>query len=406
VIEARTFIAPRQPGCLKELRIMTPVKLVAIAATAVTIATAACKKPAPPAPPPAEVYVAPVVQRDVPVYLELVGQTHGYQDVDIRARVEGFLETVNFQEGALVHKGDLLYQIDRKPFEAALAEAKADLQTALARLEKTDNDVARYRPLAEKQAVSQQELDNAVAAQNAARAQVDAAKAAAEQASLNLSYTRILSPIDGLIGTTQVKAGNLVGRGESTLLTTVSQINPIIFRVGITEADYLRLIKRHPSVTPGSAAGRTADIQLTLADNTVYPEKGRLGPVERAVDPTTGTLAVQFIFSNERFVLRPGQYGRSRVVLETKPNALLVPQRAVQELQNLYSVALVGADNKVAFRNVKVGQKVDNLWVIDQGVAPGDKVVVEGLQRIQDGATVVAKPAPESDTATPGRKPN
>jgi membrane fusion protein (multidrug efflux system) len=210
-----------------------------------------------------------------------------------------------------------------------------------------------------------------------------------------------------LIGTTLVKAGNLVGRGESTLLTTVSEINPMLFRVGITEADYLNLIKRYPGAKPGSAAGRNADIKLTLADNTVYPESGKIGPVERAVDPTTGTLAVQFIFPNPHLMLRPGQYGRSRVVLDTRKGALLVQQRAVQELQNLYSVAVVSPDNKVAFRNVKVGQKVDNLWVIDEGVALGDKVVVEGLQRIQDGATVVAKPAPESDTAppSPGREP-
>ena len=195
----------------------------------------------PAASPPPEVYVTEVAQRDVPDYLDLVGQTQGFQDVEIRARVEGFLDSINFTEGSFVHKGDLLYQIDRKPLEATLAAAKADAAAADARLAKADNDVTRYTPLAAKQAVSQQELDNARAAQDAARSQLAAAKAAVEKATLDLGYTTISSPIDGLIGTTQVKPGNLVGRGDATLLTTVSQIDPIIFRVGITEADYLRI---------------------------------------------------------------------------------------------------------------------------------------------------------------------
>ncbi|HUL72299.1 MAG TPA: efflux RND transporter periplasmic adaptor subunit [Vicinamibacterales bacterium] len=356
------------------------------------LGAAACEKEAPPPPPPPEVYVADVVQRDVPVYLEVVGQTQGYQDVDIRARVEGFLETASFQEGTFVRKGALLYTIDRRPFEAALAGAKADLATAEARLEKTNNDVARYRPLVAKQAISQQELDNAIAAQNAATSQVEAMKAAVEQATINLGYTTIDAPLDGLIGTMLVKPGNLVGKGEPTLLTTISQIDPIIFRVGITEADYLNIVKRRQA---NQAAGAPdLDIQLTLADGTVYAQKGKVGPVERAVDPTTGTLGVQFLFPNPGGVLRPGQYGRIRLVLDTKVGALLVPQRAVQELQNLYSVATVGPDNKVAFHNVKVGLKVGSLWVIDEGLQAGEKVIVEGLQRVQDGMTVSAKPAP------------
>jgi membrane fusion protein (multidrug efflux system) len=360
--------------------------------TTIALLTVSCEKEVPPPPPPPEVYVTDVVQRDVPVYLELVGQTQGFQDVEIRARVEGFLETVNFQEGSFVRKGDPLYKIDRKPFEASLSGAKADLATAQARLAKADNDVTRYRPLVAKQAVSQQELDNAVAAQDAARSQVEAAKAALEQATINLGYTTIDSPIDGLIGTTLVKPGNLVGRGEPTLLTTVSQIDPIIFRVGVTEADYLRVAKREPGKAGASATA--AGIELTLADGTAYPHKGRLGPVERAISATTGTLGIQLLFPNPNSVLRPGQYGRARLLLDTKAGALLVPQRAVQELQGLYSVAVVSADNTVAFRSVKVGQRVDTLWVIEDGLKPGEKVIVEGLQRIRDGMTVTAKPAP------------
>jgi membrane fusion protein (multidrug efflux system) len=365
-----------------------------VAALAAAALAGACEEPAAVAPPPPEVYVTDVVQRDVPVYIELVGQAAGFQDVDIRARVEGFLETVDFQEGTFVKQGELLYTIDRKPLEAVLAAAKADQSTAEARLSKANNDVSRYTPLVAKQAVSKQELDNALAEQDASRSQVEAAKAAVEKATLDLSYTRIASPINGLIGTTEVKAGNLVGRGESTLLTTVSQIDPMLFRVGVTEADYLRIARRAPGAAAAQSPRTREGIELTLADGTKYPQTGRVNTVERAVDPTTGTLGLELVFPNPDQILRPGQYGRVRILLETKPGALLIPQRAVQELQNLYNVAIVDDSGKVAFRNVKVGQRVDSLWVIEEGLEPNAKVVVEGLQRIQDGMTVSAKPAP------------
>jgi len=370
---------------------LAPVAMVA------AFAAAACEKPQAVAAPPPEVYVTPVVQKDVPVYLDLVGQTQGFQDTDIRARVEGFLETVNFREGSFVRRGDLLYQIDPKPLEATVAQAKADQATAQARLEKASNDVARYTPLVVKQAVSQKELDDARAAQDAARSQVEAAKAAVEKATLDLGYTKVYSPIGGLVGTTQVKPGSLVGRGESTLLTTVSSIDPMIFRVAVTEADYLRLIKRDPS--RAGAEPKAAGIELTLADGTVHSQTGRLGPVERAVNASTGTLGVQILFPNPDNVLRPGQYGRARMLVDTRASALLVPQRAVQELQNLYSVAVVGADNKVAFHNVKVGQRVDTLWVIEDGLKPGDQVVAEGLQAVSDGMTVRTKPLAAKEAA-------
>jgi membrane fusion protein (multidrug efflux system) len=363
-----------------------------------SVLCAACEKPAPVAAPPTEVYVADVVQKDVPVYLELVGQTVGFQDVELRARVEGFLDSMNFREGSFVRQGALLYEIDKKPLEATLAQAKADQSTAEARLAKANNDVARYTPLAAKQAVSQQELDDARAAQDAARSQVEAAKAAVAKATLDLSYTRVTAPISGMVGTTLVKPGNLVGRGQNTLLTTISQIDPMLFRVGVTEADYLRVAKREPSRV--GEAPRASGIQLTLSDGTVYPHTGRVSTVDRAVDPTTGTLGLQLEFPNPQQLLRPGQYGRARLLLETKPGALLVQQRAVQELQNLYSVAVVGGDNKVALRNVKVGQRVDALWVIEEGVKPGERVVVEGLQRISDGMTVAPKPAPVATTGS------
>jgi membrane fusion protein (multidrug efflux system) len=375
-----------------------PTLLVVVALATVAALSEACQKPEAVAPPPPEVYVTPVVQKDVPVYLDLVGQTQGFQDTDIRARVEGFLESVNFREGSFVRKGELLYTIDPKPFEATLAQAKADVATAQARLAKATNDVDRYTPLVAKQAVSQKELDDAKAQQDAGRSQVEAAKAAVDKATLDLGYTKIYAPIGGLIGTTLVKPGSLVGRGESTLLTTVSQIDPIIFKVGVTEADYLRIIKRDPS--RAGAAPTAGGIQLTLADGTEYADKGKLGPVERAVNAATGTLGVQIYFPNPDNVLRPGQYGRARILVETKSNALLVPQRAVQELQNLRSVAVVGADNKVTFRNVKTGPRVDTMWVIDEGLKPGEQVVAEGLQALSDGMTVRTKPMAAESTKT------
>jgi membrane fusion protein (multidrug efflux system) len=369
--------------------------------------TAACaEKKEAVAPPPPEALVTDVVRRDVPVQMELVGQTRGFQDVDIRARVEGFLDVVNFEEGRLVRKGAVLYRIDRKPLEATLANEKAELATAQARYEKTQNDVKRLRPLAAKQAVSAQELDNAVAFEEAARAQVEARKAAVEKASLNLGYTDVVSPIDGLSGTTLVKAGSLVGRGESTLLTTVSQIDPILFRAGLGEAEYLRIARRAEELR-AARGGAKIPIDLVLADGTVHPYKGYLDVVERAIDPTTGTLTFQFKFPNPGGIVRPGQYGRARFILESKKDAMLVPQRAVQELQNLYSVAVVGADNKVAFKTVKMGPRMGSLWVVESGLQGNEKVIVAGLQRLRDGTVVTAKPAPPSPegSGTPGPAP-
>ena len=376
-----------------------PMKRALILALSGLVATVAagCKKEAPASAPP-EVYVADVVQKDVPVYMELVGQTRGSQDVEIRARVEGYLNRVAFTEGSFVRRGALLYQIDPLPLEAALANAKAQLATAEARLQKSNTDVNRLTPLAKQQAVSQQELDNALSALDAARAQVDAQKAAVDKAALDLGYTRITAPIDGLVGTTQVKAGNLVGRGESTLLTTVSKTDPILFRAGISEAEYLTVAKRVQET--GRTMRAEASIELLLADGTVHPHQGRFDTIERNIDPTTGTLALQITFRNPERLVRPGQYGRARFNIDVRKGALLLPQRAVQELQNLYSVAVVGSDNKVAFRNVKVGPRVDGLWLIEEGLKPGEKVVVEGLQKVRDGMVV----SPKAAAAAPAGK--
>jgi membrane fusion protein, multidrug efflux system len=374
--------------------------LILLLFAVVFAAVGACSPPPPPAAaPPPEVLVVEPVQRDVPVEMELVGQAAGSQDVEIRARVEGFLQTMAFTEGTLVKKGQLLYQIDPSDLKAALANATADLATWQARLDKTENDVKRFTPLVKQQAVSQMELDNAISSRDAAAATVKAQEAAVEKARLNLGYATITAPVDGLIGTAKVKAGNLVGRGESTLLTTISVINPIFFRAGLAEAEYLTVVRRNQE-RGTTGAGKRIPIQLILADGTVHPEPGRLDTAERNIDPTTGTLALQFTFPNPQLVLRPGQYGRARFDIDVRKGALLVPQRAVQELQNLYSLAVVGSDNKVTFRNVKVGPRVGSLWVIEEGLKPGEKVVVEGLLRVREGAVVTPRPAP-AQTASP-----
>jgi membrane fusion protein (multidrug efflux system) len=330
--------------------------------------------------------------------------------------VEGYLISINFTEGSFVRKGQPLYKIDPQPFLVAIDQAKANLATAQAGLEKTNNDVARYELLFPRQAVSKQELDNALSAQQAARAQVDARKAEVAQAQLDLGYTTITSPVDGVIGTTQRKVGSLVGRGESTLLNTVSQVNPILFRCSIAEAEYLRLARRGGQ--DPKAAQKQANVELILADGTIFSHKGRLDAIERAVDPTTGTLTGQFAFPNPDRLLRPGQYGKARLATEVKEGALLVPQLAVQERQGLYSVMVVKPDATVEQRTVKAGERVGNLWIIDSGVKPGEKVIVEGLQKVQPGAKVVAKvvkteqegaadrptPAPETKTKRAGGK--
>lgn len=360
---------------------------IVVACFLIVAAIACSKKEAPPPPPPPEVQVAEVVQKDVPIYIELVGSTLGSEDVEIRARVEGYLVSINFTEGSFVRKGQLLYKLDPKPFEVAIDQAKANLATAQAALEKTDNDVARYKPLFAQQAVSKQELDNALSAQQAARAQVDAYKAAVAQAQLNLGYTNVTSPVDGIIGTTQTKVGSLVSRGV-TLLNIVSQLNPILFRCAIAEAEYLRLARL--GATRDKALEKKFGVELILADGTVFPHRGRLDAVERAVDPTTGTLTGQFRFPNPEQLLRPGQYGKARLVTEVKEGAVLVPQLAVQERQGLYSVAVVKSDGAVEQRPVKAGERVGNLWVIDSGLKPGEKVIVEGFQKVQPGVKVAA----------------
>lgn len=357
---------------------------------------AGCSRSDAPQAPTPEVYVSPVVVQDVPVYVELVGQASGNQDVQIRARVEGFVDQVSFTEGAFVTKGTLLYRIDPRALEAALAQARANLATQQAHLDQASVAARRLKPLAEQEAVSLQELDNALANENAARAQRDAARAALDKATLDLSYTRVTAPIDGVVGAALVNAGNLVGRGESTLLTTVSQVDPIRFKAGLGEAEYLRLARYFAETgkTPGEG---NVPIELLLADGTAHRYPGHLDGVERAIDPTTGTLALQFRFPNPERLVRPGQFGRVRIRSELRQNALLVPQRAIQELQELHTVAVVGADDAISIRTVKVGPRSGSFQVVESGLVAGEKVVVEGLQRLKNGMKVNASPAKSPD---------
>jgi len=342
--------------------------------------------------------VVKVQAKDTPLEFELVAQIRGLEDVEIRARVEGYLETIDYAEGAAVQKGKLLFTIDDQQYLAAVAQAQASLASAETAFAKADLDVKRFTPLAAERAVSQAELDNAVSARKSGAAGVEAAKANLERARLNLSYTRIPSPIAGIAGKAEHKVGDLVGKGDPTLLTTVSSIDPIRASVNLPEADYLRFSRA--MATGGSRPAERPPV-LILSDGSVHPYPGKLLFIDRAVDPTTGTLRVDLAFPNPQKTLRPGLYGKVRAESEVAKNALLVPQRAVQELQGTYTVVVVGADDKVETHKVKVGAKVGSDWIIEEGLKDGDRVVAEGIQRLRDGMTVVPKLAANAASPAP-----
>jgi RND family efflux transporter MFP subunit len=355
----------------------------------------ACKRAEPPPPPPPEVLVTTVVQKDVPIQAEAVGTTVGFVNAQVMPRVQGYLLKQDYQDGAHVKDGQLLFEIDDRPYKAALDQALGDLAKEQATLRKNQLDVARDTPLVPKGAMSKQELDNAVQATHASEALVQAAQAAVENARLNLNWTRIYSPIDGIAGIAPVQVGNLVT--PSTLLTTVSQVDPMKVTFPITERQYLRFadqIKEHQ--TKGRAPDEP-ELQLILADGSTYPRPGRLYVADRQVDQQTGTILVQALFPNPDAILRPGLYAKVRAPTETVRGALLVPAQAVQETQGAYQVAVVGPDDKVALRTVKAGEQVDGLWVITDGLKPGERVVTEGLQKVKDGIVVRPKP----DTSAP-----
>jgi membrane fusion protein (multidrug efflux system) len=391
-----------------------------------------------PAAVPVSVVVTPVVQKTVPIYTELTARTDASDSVDIRARVKAFLLKQTYEEGKMVQAGQTLFVLDKREYEAQEMQAKAqlakadadlaqarersyvdtaeaNLQIAQAQLNKTDQDVKRLKPLAEQKAVPQQDYDNALAAQTAAKADVEgrraalntskvnqtaaieqaqaavqAANANIRQAQLNIEYCNVTSPISGIAGTRQVAPGNLVGQGEATLLTTVSNVNPMRVFVSISEREYLdfQRLRGEGKIKAGS------ELDLTLADGSVFPHKGRIIIADRAVDMKTGTLSIVAEFPNPNALLRPGQFGRVRLAAMVAENALLAPQKAVTEMQSAKVVYIVGPGNKVALRTVTLGERVGPDYIVTEGLNAGDRIIVEGLQKVRPGATVTPTEQP------------
>lgn len=369
---------------------------------------------APPVPQAPSVQVAPVLQQTVSIYGEYVGQTESPQTVEIRARIEGFLEKINFEEGAEVKEGQLLLVIDPRQYKAELEKAKAQLQRDEASLVKARQDAARFRSLHAKDAVSTSQLEKAIAREQEEVSQVAADRQVVEEAKLKLSYTTIYSPLSGRIGRVQVKIGSLVGKGEPTLLATISKVDPIWVNASISEREYLEAVKyyRQRGETDSSAPARRIPIRMILADDSIYPHEGRVNFVDRTVDPKTGTLPIRIEFPNPERTLRPGQFARLRAEIEVRENALLVPQKAVQELQGLQRAVVVDTGNAARFRLVKLGPRVGDLWVVEDGLRSGERVVVEGLQKVQDGLVVQpvqvgspqsVAPPPASSASLPSR---
>lgn len=339
---------------------------------------------------PPEVEVAAVIQQDVPLYTECISILDGYVNAQIQPQVTGYLLKQNYREGTAVHKGDVLFEIDPRPFEAALAQSQGQLAEAQAQLGKTKLDVARDTPLAKESAIPQAQLDNDIQANQAAEAMVAAAQAQVQQATLNLGFTKVRSLIEGIAGFAKAQIGDLVG--STTVLTTVSQIEPIKAYFAISEQEYLKFASRISEVTEGTRlpSGKRT-LELILSDGTVYPHKGWVILADRQVDVKTGTIRLAGAFDNPGSILRPGMFGRIRAVTGVARGALLVPQRAVLETQGSYTVVVVGPDNKASVRPVKAGDRFGQMWVITQGIQAGEQVIAEGMQKVKEGAPVQPK---------------
>ncbi len=354
---------------------------------------------------PTEVQVVQVEQKDVPIFGEWIGTLDGFVNADVRAQVTGYLMLQGYQEGAYVKKGQLLFEIDPRPFQAALdqaegqlAQARAQLATAQAIQVRTQLDVEKYTPLARQQAASQQDLDNSVQNNLAAKATVETAQAliktdeaAVETAKINLDFTRLVAPIDGIAGQAQLQVGALVNLSSGPV-TSVSTVDPIKVFFTVGEPQYLAWRDRYPTETSREAADKNLHLQLILADGSTYAHEGTFYFADRQVSVSTGAIRIAGLFPNPGNILRPGGYGKVRAVIRVEPSALLVPQRAVTELQGGYQVATVDDQNKVNIRTVKVGDRVGSDWVIDDGLKPGDRVVAEGVQKVRPGMHVNPKP--------------
>jgi membrane fusion protein (multidrug efflux system) len=359
-----------------------------------TLACGKKEKSAPPPPPTVE--VVEVMQKDVPIYSEWVATLDGMVNATIRAQVQGYLTQQLYKEGDVVKKGQVLFQIDPRTFQAALDQAKASLAQAEARHTTAKANLTRIRPLAQKNAVSQKDLDDAVGAEETSQASVLAAKATVDKAQLDLGFTRITSPVDGIAGIAKAQIGNLVGPGASEELTTVSTVNPIKAYVSVSEQEYIQA-QEGKTKRAGSMP-----LELILTDGSTWPQKGEFFVADRQVDVRTGTIRVAATFPNPQNLLRPGQFARVRALIGLMKGALVVPQRAVSEVQGRYILALVGPDNKVAIKQVKAGERFGQLRVVLEGLKAGEKVVAEGTQKVRDGMAVSPKPFGAGDQAPPG----
>jgi RND family efflux transporter MFP subunit len=364
--------------------------LIILASLLVVSQTGCSKKESTTAVTPPEVEVAGVIQQDIPNYTECISTLDGYVNAEIRPQVSGYLMKQNYQEGTVVHKGQTLFEVDPRPFEAALEQTKGQLAQAEAQLGKTNLDVARDTPLAKESAIPQAQLDNDIQANVSAHAVVAAAKAQVEQAELNLSFTKVRSLVDGIAGVAKGQIGDLVG--PTTILTTVSQVNPIKAYFAISEREYMQFADAISAVAEGrKRAGERKILELVLSDGSVYPRKGWVVLADRQVDVKTGTIRMAGAFENPGGILRPGMFGRVRAVTGTTKDALLVPQRSVVETQGSYSVVVIDAASKARIRPVKTGERVGDNWVITEGVTHGEDVIAEGIQKAKEGGPVRTK---------------
>ena len=341
---------------------------------------------------PPEVLVTEVVQQDVPIIAQWVGTLNGIQNAQVRARETGYLQKINYKQGGYVKKGDLLFEIDPRPFIAALDQAKGQLQEAQATLLGVELDAKRAKELFNNKVISEQEYTNKTQDYQTKLASVTSAQASLDDAQLNLAYTKIESPLDGIAGQQQAQIGDLVGGSSNSVLTTVSQIDPIWAYFPISEQNYWGFADRLKQAMDVPEAERTAIAELLLPDGSTYKYKGKFAFVDRQVDPKTGTIQIAMSFPNPDLTLRPGQYVKVRAKVDTIPNALLVPQQAVSELQGSDQIAVVNSDGKVEIRAVTLGPVSGNLVVIQNGVKAGEKIIVEGFQKVRQGMQVAARP--------------
>jgi membrane fusion protein, multidrug efflux system len=391
---ARKLLMSLEPMKIS-LRTVLASLVVGLAATCTS-----CKKAPAAALPPPVVQVKEISAGNAPMETEIIGQLDSPQNVEIRARVEAFVEKVLFTEGTTVKEGDPLYVLDKKPFQERLAAAKGMLAEAKAALNKYEKDVARLQPLADQRAIPKQDLDNAAASVDVGKASVQSAEARVESALLDLGYCEVRAPITGLIGAKQVSIGELVGKGQPTLLATMSTLDPIWFYCAISEVQYLRA---ENEVRRTGKQVAELPVSLILADGSVHPDKGKFVFIDRAVDSKTGTLRVRAQFTNAQQLLRPGMFARIKVDLGVRPDSILVPERAVAELQGKNFVWVVDADNKTTQRPVKVGETIGENVLITEGLKPGERIVVEGVQKVREGSAVqLAQATPRASEAQGG----